>query len=164
MSVRNFELFHGAVLTKLVRTDRNMTLRLIETRTQDAGAVYTINDEVHILVKYSASPQPVQREEGQRWTFSFTPGQLRQLCDFTGAAGCHVALVCGDRDLNNATVQICLLDPDHVEKLIDLQSRSTQAVWVKYLPRKNLRVSSGHVTTPINIPQGRIDTWEVPGS
>ncbi len=30
MPIREFELFHGAALTKIVRSDRPMTLRMIE--------------------------------------------------------------------------------------------------------------------------------------
>jgi hypothetical protein len=30
MTIKQFELFHGAVLTKLVRSDRPITLRMID--------------------------------------------------------------------------------------------------------------------------------------
>jgi hypothetical protein len=32
MSVHEFELFHGIVLTKLIRSDRPITLRMFETK------------------------------------------------------------------------------------------------------------------------------------
>lgn len=38
VSIREFELFHGAALTKIVRAERPVTLRLIETRPDDAWA------------------------------------------------------------------------------------------------------------------------------
>jgi hypothetical protein len=36
MSVRDFELYHGAVLSKVLRSQRPAGLRLVETRKQDA--------------------------------------------------------------------------------------------------------------------------------
>lgn len=36
MAIDEFELFHGVVLTKLVRSDRPITLRMIETRPREA--------------------------------------------------------------------------------------------------------------------------------
>ena len=35
MSVRDFELYHGAVLTKILRFQKPVALRLVETRPQD---------------------------------------------------------------------------------------------------------------------------------
>jgi hypothetical protein len=48
MAIRQFELFHGAVLTKLVRRGQRVALTMIETSPNDPWAVYTINDAVDV--------------------------------------------------------------------------------------------------------------------
>jgi len=80
MPLREFELFHGAVLTKLVRNDRPVALRMIETRPSEAWAMYLINNEVPLLVKHSTNSRELRRRQGARsWTFVFGNDQLREV-------------------------------------------------------------------------------------
>ena len=56
MSIKDLELLHGAVLTKLVRSDNPITLRMIETNRNEARSAYTLNDEVILYIKYHKKP------------------------------------------------------------------------------------------------------------
>ena len=66
MSVKEFELFHGAVLTKVLRSDRPVALRLVGTRPGENWSTYTLNDAVDLLVSHSKSPRSVARSGGVR--------------------------------------------------------------------------------------------------
>jgi hypothetical protein len=164
MTIRQFELFHGAVLAKLVRNEKPLTLRMIETRTGEAWSVYTINDEVDLFLKHSASAKELTREPGSlSWHFVFTPKQVAQIDELQIVRQAHVALVCGRKDIRLENMQICLLTPKDVASLIDFEEKSSQSVTVKYIPGKKLRVYSGHSVECL-IAQSSLDKWEVPGS
>ena len=160
MPVREFELFHGAVLTKLVRSDRPTTLRMIETIPGEAWAAYTINGEVTLLIKHSAAPRRLgRRSSGMRWSFRFGPDQIRQL----SSANVWLALVCGTVRVGKIQMDICLLDPEQVDQLLDKSSLSQQAIAVRQLPGRSLRASSARIDEFV-VPRNRLDTWEIPGS
>ena len=162
MPVREFELFHGVILTKLVRNDRPLTLRLIETSTELSWAAYKLNAEVTLVMKSSSTPRALKRESGTAWTFNFGPSDLAQL-QLAGSNG-YVALACGSKKLDPGKMEVCFLRPDQVSLLLDTSSSAQQAVTVKALPRKQLRVSSGRVTKELLVPQNALETWELPGS
>jgi activator of HSP90 ATPase len=50
MPLREFELFHGGVITKIVRSERPVTLRLIETKPEEKWSTYTLNDKVDLFI------------------------------------------------------------------------------------------------------------------
>jgi len=160
MSIKEFELFHGAVLTKLVRSDRPLTLRMIETRPGEAWSIYKLNDAVKVLVKHSRTPRKLKRDRaGASWPFSFSRDQVLQL----RSKDAWVALVCGADRVGDAKMEVCLLKPEEVGQLLDVQSEVQQSVTVKYLPGKRLRVSSARWDELV-VPRNRVENWEVPGS
>ena len=162
MAVHEFELFHGIALTKLVRGDRPISLRMIETRPGEAWSAYTINSEVELFLKHSTKPTKLKREKrALAWNFVFGTDQLRQIRESTRPV--YSALVCGDRTLKTDTMQVCLLDPDQLKQLIDLTVSSQQSVHIKFIPGKSLRVSSAQADEFI-VPRNRFEEWEVPGS
>ena len=91
MAIREFELFHGAILTRLVRSNKPITLRMIETRPVDAWSTYRLNDEVNVLFKHSLAFRKTQRDDARVWNFAFTRDQISQL----RTQGTWAALVCG---------------------------------------------------------------------
>lgn len=161
MSVREFELFHGAALTKLVRTETALTLRLIETRPTDSWSTYRVNDEVNILLKHSVRPRSRKRENGAAvWQFVFSPDQMKQVTQ----AGTWAALVCGAPELGASDMDVCLLDPTQLAQLLDTGRTNQQSLTVKRLPGKSLRVTSVRVSDEFVVPRNRLDDWAVPGS
>jgi hypothetical protein len=160
MPIREFELFHGAVLTKLVRGDRALTLRMIETRPTDAWSTYRVNDQVNVLLKHSLSPRIARRENATAWQFVFSRDQMRQL----RTANTWAALVCGSKTVGRSDMEICLLDPTQLEEVLDLASDDQQSVTVKRIEGKSLRVSSPQVRKELVVPRSRADNWDIPGS
>ena len=164
MTIKQFELFHGAVLTKVVRSDRPIALRMIETRPGEAWAVYTVNDAVDLFLKHSTSARALTRESGGfSWQFAFGPEQANQIHERWVSRQVYVGLVCGQSDVKQGEMRICFLYPDQLAQLIDFQNASTQSITVKYIPRKKLRVYSGH-NVKLRVSQNALDQWDVPGS
>jgi hypothetical protein len=161
MPVREFELFHGAVLTKIVRSDRPMTLRMIETKPGESWSAYTVNNEVTLILKHSARPRKLKRERGSfRWQFTLGADQIQQL----SGANSWLGLVCGSQSIGkSAPMEVCLLDPKDTERLVDKSSLVQQSIFVTYQPGKSLRASSPKIEE-IVVPRNRLETWEIPGS
>jgi hypothetical protein len=140
MAVDEFELFHGVVFTKLLRSQRPVTLRLIETKPGEAWSAYTINDEIDLFIKHSASPRLFSRGKGGKsWSFVFGTAQLAQMAASAVKRPLYVALVGGSRNIKD-TMKVCLLEPDQITELVDFSSSTTQAITVRYIPRGKLRV------------------------
>lgn len=162
MAVHEFELFHGIALTKLVRSDRPIALRMIETRPGEAWSAYTINNEVELFLKHSTKPGKLKREKGAlAWNFVFGTDQLRQIRE--SARPVYSAFVCGNQKLKTSSMQVCLIDPDQLKQLLDLSASSQQTMRIKFLPGKSLRVGSVRVDEII-VPRNRFEEWEVPGA
>jgi hypothetical protein len=161
MPIREFELFHGAVLTKIVRSDQPMTLRMIETKPGESWSAYTVNGEITLILKHSTTPRRLKRVRGSsRWQFTLSVEQIQQL----SGANSWLGLVCGSPKIGmKAPMEVCLLDPNDIDRLVDKSSRAPQPIFVKYLPGKSLRVSSPK-SEEFVVPRKRLDTWEIPGS
>lgn len=165
MPIKQFELFHGAVLTRLMRSKRPMTLRLIETNVNDLWAVYVINDVFAILIKYSANPQP-GKGSARFWQFTFPETQLAQLRKLGTNQQVHVALVCGAENLSDKKMEICLVEPVEMTNLIDLDAKTGQ--WMRVDIQENKQpVVTGKLNSKgsgIKIPRKRLEQFKVPGS
>lgn len=64
MALREFEFYHGAVITKILRKDMPVTLTLIETDTDKSWSAYKIADNAVdkvIYMKYCASPRETSK-------------------------------------------------------------------------------------------------------
>lgn len=157
MPVRSFELFHGAVLTKLVRSDRPLTLRLIETGSMGTWGMYRINDEVNLLVKYSATPK--SRKGATRWDFVVSRTEIKELSH----EATWLALVCGSSQLRSTEMEVCLLCPDQLKALFYFRL-SQESVYVECKQGASLRVGPTKAGPELVIARNRVETWPVPGS
>ena len=136
MSIKQFELFHGAVLTALARSDRPVTLRMIETRPPEAWAVYTLNDEVELYVKYSTAVRDLKTKPGSfSWTFVFGSDEVAKLSELSAVRDVYAALVCGRKAISRKEkMHVCLLTPEELARLIDLEDHTPQSTTVRYIP------------------------------
>lgn len=161
MSAREFEMYHGAVLTKLLRSEKPVALRLVETRPEENWSTYTLNDAVNLLVTHSKKPRA--GAQGTSWTFVFSRNQLRQLDPDTGMFPAWAALVCGRKVPSEGDIHVCLLDPDQLRDLIDFSSAHDSVTIHKPSGKGELRVIKDR-QIKFRVAQSRIDTWELPGS
>ena len=165
--VREFELFHGIVLTKLVRNDRPTVLRLIETNPREAWAAYTVNNEVTLYVKYRTGSHNLSRGEGgESWTFVFSPTELAKIRSMAPETEVYLALVCGKKQIGSGDcgMHVCLLKPDQRRNLIDMKASTQQTVSVKCIPGKSLRATGSTSREELIVQRNALDKWVVPGS
>jgi hypothetical protein len=164
MSVKPYEIFHGLVLTKLLRSGRPTSLRLVETNTHEAWSTYILNDTVRLFVSYSAAPRSVSRPTlGVCWNFNFSTKQLAQLAPKDNGSPLFAALVCGWKEIYENDMQVCLLDEGQIRQVIDC-SKPTDGVLVK-CPEKSgrLRVIKDR-TEKFLVPRCRINKLVIPGT
>lgn len=161
MPVRTFELFHGAVLTKLVRQGRRTSLCLIETKRSDSWATYLINDAFNLVIKHSTNLKHPKREpDAATWQFTFGPDQMKQF----RTAGTRAALVCGSLDPDSREMEVCLLEHHELAQLLFLDGTWPQSVIVKRLSGRCLRVTRTRSGGELKIARDRLEKWPVPGS
>ena len=149
MSIQDFELYHGAVLTKVMRTDPQPTLRLVEKDQTDAWGSYRVNMDVVLHIKYATAGKRAKR----------SPGILKWLFTFPHRGGYKPGEAPGNVP---GLGEIALIEPDKLKALLDLPATAVQAISVAYEPGKQLRVHTPRHSC--NVPRSRIDTWRVPGA
>ncbi len=164
MSVKEFELFHGAVLAKLVRNEKPITLRLIETRFDD-GRVYTLNDVIELYVKHSISPRQLTRGDGgYSWTFTFNAEHINQIRELKKKRPTYLVLVCAHRDVKDARVETCLINLEEHADILNLDGSGQQSITVRYKAgAKKLRIFLDRQEKFL-VALNALDNWEIPQS
>ena len=155
MSVKQFEVFHGIVLTKLMRSKKPVALRMVETKPTEDWRVYTFNLYYDLFVKHRSAPNPNAAKRGASWQFTFSPSEVSRI--LSKDRDVYVALVCGQQNVEDE-MDVCFLDPKDVEKIFPTDSSKTFSLTVRRAPRKGLKVKK------INIPRNAIEKWDIPGS
>jgi len=143
MPIRDFELYHGALLTKLVRSDRPMTIRIIETDANECWSAYTIDDTATIYTKYRGHGNFYEKDKSVKWTFSFQPRHLDDLRRLSEQNDLYVALVCANHRLDSG-VRITLGDPQKEwEDWLDREKHLRKNLTGGLLKKPVCRVSEG---------------------
>jgi len=166
MAIRDFELFHGAVLARILRKGRRVALTMIETKPAESWSAYRINDVASLYVKYCAAPDQRKRDEALVWQFTFDVRHLEEVARLQQEGDVYVALVGGNSDVKRRGTEICLLYPGEFGRCVDVGSPDPQSICVVSVPRRQLLARGGGWSerTEIKVPRDRLSTLEVPGS
>jgi len=157
MCIREFELFHGAALTKILRSEKPVALRLIETRPRESWSTYTLNDSIDLLITHSKHQRPVSRNGGGfSWSFTFSQNQIRQINPGSSSRPVWVAMVCARKSPESGDMHICLLNPEEIGKVVNFRATQQSLTVRKPNGRKQLRVYKGR-KEQFPVPQSRID-------
>ena len=113
MKIRDRDFYYGVVLAQIAEypifTSINKTTR--------KDGLYQINEDKHILIKYSIS---VENE----WRFTFRKSDLDELYDTLRLHDdCYVILVCSERT-------ICLLTSEDIEEILELDADTNRSQWI----------------------------------
>ncbi|MGH9381823.1 MAG: hypothetical protein ACRD2Z_14590 [Thermoanaerobaculia bacterium] len=128
MRLQQLELFHGAVLCRLMRESPPGTtaIRLFEHQSEER-AVYKVDglpgfpDEAYFYLKYCATPKTRKRTESTSWSFTFAREHREQLGRLRRNGGARfLALVCGQSDLKGSDAPMCigLVKDEEIESLL----------------------------------------------
>ena len=164
MPIRKFEMMHGAVLTKVCRSDRPIALSLIET-SDDQRAAYWVNDALVLYVKHAGKPHHQDQRGKCRWQFTFTPDQILELSGLSRKSGVYLALVCAQKGFADP-MEVCLLEPDEMAACLELDGPSQQWIAVEAEPGCSLRAfgaGNNRDREKIVVSRNRMDQWDVPG-
>lgn len=168
MSVQEMELFHGAVLAKLFRSDKPVSLRMVEMDFKQSRRAYLVNDEAYIYIKHSKVPRLSKKEFTRTWNFSFSPDHINDFLDLhSNSKDVFLALVCGQAIIDkDQTIEICFLNWSQIWSCIDVtKANEQQYVTVKFQKGYSFRVWGTNlpISKPILISQNALSDWTVPG-
>ena len=164
MAIKKLEMFHGAVLARLVRSERPTTLRMIETNLREAPSTYKVNDSVSLFVAYRNLRYRGKSKDKQSWTFQFQ----RDVLDYLAMEKCHAVLVCGVGELQGIPdAEMCLLNPAQLVSLYglaDIGADDSRSVTIRRESNRRLRVKSQQLGEQVLVPRSAIENWIIPGS
>lgn len=168
MSIKEMELFHGAVLAKLFRSDKPVSLRMVEMDFEQSRRAYLVNDMAYIYIKHGKNPRKSKRLPTFTWTFAFSNNHTADLLKLKGnRKEVYLALVCGQESVSsNDPAEICFLDWNQIWKCLDSEKLNEQ----QYIPVKYKKGYSFRVWGPKNtsndtilVNQDSLADWDVPG-
>ncbi len=158
--IKPFELFHGAVLTKLVRSDRPITMRLIQTSVNEDWRIYLINTnkgDVRFYMRVGKNPRPHKLTKAISWYFPIQRDESIRIKQLLSEGAVYILLICGNEKLKH-TMAICAIAPDKIKDILDLDSNgNSQNVTVKYIKGRSYRVCGAIKNKEVVINQNELD-------
>ncbi len=157
--IQKFEFLHGAVLAKLFRSDREYTIRLVETAADWSRATYKINDEV-VHVKGSMTCRTNRKDNSQVWSFTFTPDELRSIREDRR----HVVVVCGHPRIEikgEDRSWTVLIPAEQIADLLDLSGNQTDSLSAKYIPGSRKMRIKGNAEKEVLITLSALSNWQI---
>lgn len=160
MSIKNFELFHGAVLTKMIRNDKSTSIIMVETEAKSLWALYKINDQVSVYVKYRTKNIISKKNVNKTsWTFSFSQEEFDKIYLMSVNDNIYFAFVCGNMELKK-WMEVCFIKR---QQFLDLMGNDNKLIHVVNENGKSLRIKSPFYKKGFIIPRNALDEWEIPG-
>jgi hypothetical protein len=159
MFIKQFEVFHGMALTKLIRSEKPVSVSLIETRpTSEDWRIYGICD-ADLFVKHRASSTSLSRGKGgHSWQFIFSSTEIARIHKEGNPV--FVALICGQSNIKNE-MEICFLEPDQIEQIFPLDDRAFSFT-VRSKPGNKLWVIVDR-KVKVKVARDAIEQWDIPG-
>lgn len=158
--MKQYCFLHGAVLTRIVKRARPVSLTLIETD-EKSWSGYTLNDYVFFI---KASTSPKKDNKGATWTFKISSSEIDQLKDYEQHRKVFLTLVCAGESLNDDS-DICLLDFNDITNCLNINERRhcDQLLTIKAVPNNCLRVyGSVNKRRPLKIARNKLDNLAIP--
>lgn len=159
MSIKQFEIFHGIALTKVLRSDKPVSVSLIETKPTEDWQVYGIID-VDLFVKHRTKSNSQVRKKGrQSWQFIFSPSEISRINK--EGKPVYVALICGQQNIQD-DMEICFLKPEQVRDVFPSDCNKPFSFTVRSEPGNSLWIFV-HRAVRLKVPRNAIEKWEIPG-
>jgi hypothetical protein len=105
MKLQDYELYHGAVLTRLVRSGQFTTVRMIETNRKECWSAYVVDEDCAVYCKHRSHSDPERWGSDHipitsaKWMFTFLPEHEEKLSELASRYSAYVALVCANHRL-----------------------------------------------------------------
>ena len=151
MALSHFELYHGAVLSQVIRNPE-ITVKLFERSPDQGWAAYSVSDNAKdylLYIKYTSRVTSGRRKS--RCNFTFSVDDINRLKEKENKE-ILVCLVCGDRE-------ICLLDKKDLDELEILKHNKTCGVSVSWTKGSGLTVKSGRKELSHKVARNRLKNF-----
>lgn len=151
MSLSKFELYHGAVLSQVIRNP-GLSLKLFERTEEHGWGEYEVSDNHHsyrLFIK-STSRVRVGRKDRHYSNFSFSVNDVERLRGVSGNV--LLCLVCADEE-------ICTLEWEDITALQLVKNREACNVIVSWSSGTELHVKSKHAELNYKIPRNKLRTF-----
>lgn len=129
MKIKDIELFHGAVLTRLMRKDRPVALKMFEFNADEYRSAYILTDDdgdKPLYIKHSKGTKPPKRYK-KAWQFTFSNEHLQEIKKLAGDFGkVYIVLVCGAKTIGANDTYTALLTYDELKQYIDVTGNDGQ--------------------------------------
>jgi len=151
MALSGFELFHGAVLSQIVRS-KGISLKLFERHEQHGWGEYEVSDNhfsYRVMIKSTSSIRKTKK--GFASNFTFSAEDIKRIRKTEGSI--LVCLVCGEQE-------ICTLEMEDVHALGLLRKEEASNVIVSWSKGSALHVKSKWETLKHTIPRNRLKNFQ----
>ncbi len=154
MSIAKYELYHGAVLTQIVRNPKKLSLKLIERNKDEHGwAMYSISAGKEDYILFVKTTGKITQGRKDRYcNFTFSLGDIELLNRYKDKK-LLVVLVCGEE-------QICLLTRKEVAFLRILESSKSCNVTVSWSRGSQLSVKSSYARLGYKIARSALRNYQ----
>ena len=166
MSIKDIELFHGAVLAKLMRSHRPVALSMIETKPAE-GFFYTITDNRHkddaiFYIKHRTGKRGAKGIIS--WHFNFAPDEIKKLRQAKQEkGGVYVALVCALENKEAGEMQIAFFDPSRktksIERVLDFQNSNDNQAFTINDTSSGMLIVNQKQAEKARIAKSALDKW-----
>lgn len=149
MALSKFELYHGAVLSQMVRS-KGISLKLFERNEQHGWGEYEVSDNhfsYRVIIKATATVKKTRKGFSANFTFS-----AEDINRIRSVGSILVCLVCADQE-------ICTLEMEDIQALGLLRKVASCNVIVSWEKGTALHVKSKLETLGYTIPRNRLKTY-----
>ena len=150
MPLSKFELYHGTVLSQIVRS-KGISLKLFERHEQHGWGEYEVSDNhfsYRVMIKSTATVRKTRK--GFSANFTFSAEDINRIRNTPGSI--LVCLVCADQE-------ICTLEMEDVHALGLLRKVEASNVIVSWSKGSALHVKSKWEGLKHTIPRNRLKTF-----
>lgn len=154
MSLSRFELYHGAVLSQIIRNER-ASIKLVEKEGDQDWSAYEVSDNKRDYAIYVKSTDKITKSRGgeRRANFTFSSNDVKSILAHSKEKEIMICLVCSDQE-------ICTLLQDDIKELSFNDEVDSHGVSVSWSKGSGLEVKSNKKSLPRKIPRARLKNYE----
>lgn len=153
MSISKFELFHGAVLSQIIRSPM-ISIKLLEKSADFEWGAYEISDNLithKVFVKSCAKVRNGLKNKSYA-NFSFSEMDILKLRKIDTGKNLLVCLVCADKE-------ICTLEWEDIDAGRLLFEKTSTNIVVSWTKGSSLRIKCRGKLLDTTIPRNRLKTF-----
>lgn len=153
MSIPKFELYHGVVLSQIIRSPR-ISVKLLEKNSNLEWSAYEITDNeiTHKVFVKSTSNVRKGRKEKRYSSFTFSASDIIKLRQIESSKNLLVCLVCADNE-------VCTLGWEDIDNMRLLFEKTSTSIIVSWRENTSLHVKCRGEVLGYTIPRNRLKTF-----